>query len=184
MRRTIWIALASLVVAAAAPAEIVPSGRRVLELSPETERIFADVLVHSMTGMRDRELAAFVVEEERDGTLGCILWPGHAGVRSESFSGVVPAGTVAIVHSHPDGTSARPSRGDVAVARRLVLPFIVVTRTEIWIAGARGGAPVNLARGRLWASGESHDCICRNAGAPSPPIRSPHSRLARGEKEP
>lgn len=183
MRRAVWIVLTSLVVASSAGGEIVPSGKRVLALTPETERIFFDVLVHSMTGMRDREHAAFVVEE-RDGTLGCILWPSSAGVRTESFRGVVPAGTVAIVHSHPDGTSARPSSGDAAVARQLDLPFVVVTRTEIWIAGAGGGAPINLTRGRLWAAGETHDCVCRDLGAPPPPQRVPQSKLARGEKEP
>lgn len=171
----------ALLLAPGAAAEIMPSGKRVLVLSPETERVFADVFVHSLTGLLDRELAAFVVEE-RDGTLGCIYWESRAGRRAESFSGVVPSGTVAVVHSHPDASSPRPSRTDSENARRLGLPFIVVSRTEIWIAGAHGGPPVNLARGYLWARGGARDCVCRNGEPPAPPPA--RAELAQVRKEP
>ena len=64
------------------------------------------------------EAAAFLVQES-DGSLTMVFWPENGVSRKAKFHGAIPQGTVAIVHTHPPEME-RPSRGDLAEAKRLV----------------------------------------------------------------
>ncbi len=157
--------LAALAIVAAAPAAAqVSPAADLAACGPMTEtarRIFADVLVRSLLVGGGREIAAFAVAT-RGEDLECALWPRHGSVHEETFYGMIPPATVALVHSHPNGAAA-PSRADVEVARRLRLPVYSVTRTEVWVVDVEGTTR-NLVRERLWASGV-HPSVCRD---PSP----------------
>jgi hypothetical protein len=78
------------------------------------------------------ERGAFLIRED-DGTLTMAMWP-HAGFARAEWRGGIPRGTIAVVHTHPIGMSARPSAHDVAQAKRLALPVLVVTPSRVTAA--------------------------------------------------
>lgn len=83
------------------------------------------------------EHGAFVVAT-REGLLYFVMWPPSGEQNSLRWSGRFPAGTVAIVHTHPSRDPA-PSRLDVGVARRSGIPVYVITLYRI--SKTTGGAP-------------------------------------------
>ena len=56
------------------------------------------------------ERAAFVIQQA-DGSIACQCWPSKHSYLTEQFSGVMPAHTIAIVHTHPV-QYPQPSRQD------------------------------------------------------------------------
>jgi hypothetical protein len=80
-------------------------------------------------GRSDRERAAFLVLRG-DGTFHCAVWPASNTWHSASWSGAIPFGTVAVMHTHPRHIP-QPSTQDMAQARRLDIPVLVVTPGSI-----------------------------------------------------
>lgn len=80
-------------------------------------------------GQSSRERAAFLVRNE-EGGLELVPWQFGAESMRAAYRGAVPAGTVAIIHTHPNGLPY-PSRGDAELARRLALPVYVLTRHSV-----------------------------------------------------
>src|SRR6476661_664910 len=60
-------------------------------------------------GMVDWERAAFLRIGER-GTFTCEVWPSKLQFRTAHWTGPIPEGTVAVIHSHPR-TLPNPSEG-------------------------------------------------------------------------
>ena len=85
---------------------------------------FADLLASGGYGRLEIERAAFIIRES-SGTITMERWESVA-YRRASFRGSVPAGTIAIAHTHPL-RSPGPSEHDRVEARRIGLPVIVVT---------------------------------------------------------
>lgn len=112
-----------------------PGHAKILD-SPEIVLELAAMIDDSLRGPRETEIAAFLVLDEY-GDLGLVRWQNSAKSRAQSFTGVVPAATVGIVHTHPNGW-ARPSSGDRREAKRTGLPIYVLTRWDIWVAGPAG----------------------------------------------
>lgn len=85
------------------------------------------------------ERAAFVVLGPGGG-LELVHWPPPRPDmrRSVNWSGLMPSGVVAVIHTHPSQVP-RPSRQDLAEARRLAMPFYVVSRSSLCVAGSDGG---------------------------------------------
>lgn len=50
----------------------------------------------------------------------------------QAFLGRIPAGTFAIVHTHPRTVSGKPSMGDMMTADRLGLLMLVLSREGVW----------------------------------------------------
>jgi len=87
---------------------------------------FVDLLKRSGWGLGGPwERAAFVVQNN-DGTYGCIEWPSLHVYQAESFYGLIPPNTVAIVHTHPV-QFVHPSSNDDEEATRLDLPIYTLT---------------------------------------------------------
>ena len=96
-------------------------------------------------GATDRiEHAAFVVRTP-GGTLDLVKWP-RGGFLSARWNGPIPKGAVAVIHTHPAKRPA-PSSGDRAEARRIGLPFYVVSRAGLCVADDGG---VSCARSIPW----------------------------------
>jgi hypothetical protein len=81
------------------------------------------------------ERAAFLVRRS-DGGLTTVPWPAGEHAKA-SYTGHIPAHCVAIIHTHPR-KAPRPSVHDVAQAKRLGLPIIVITPRSITVATPRG----------------------------------------------
>jgi len=85
----------------------------------------------------DMEAAAFIVRRP-DGSYTSVLWPAKtAAIRGARFVGAIPAGTVAIAHTHPF-TAELPSRGDINQAKRIGLPIYVISRWSLYVADPSG----------------------------------------------
>jgi JAB domain-containing protein similar to deubiquitination enzymes len=116
--------------------------------------LFADLLGKAArTGDPDGEMAAFLVREQ-DGRLRCLLWPRLARRRSEAFTGMLPLGVIAVVHTHP-GVMPEPSRNDRTEAKRLGLPIYVLTSRTVFVADPDTGQSVNLVGRTNWSRGTS-----------------------------
>lgn len=95
-----------------------------------------------------QEVAAFFVRDA-NGVISSVDWP-HTGNRtSEHYNGAIPAGTVAIVHTHPLQADEHPSRGDIAQARKIGLPIYVVTRMNLYVVDPNGDV-IKLFAGTNW----------------------------------
>ena len=95
-----------------------------------------------------QEVAAFLVRDA-NGAVSCVMWPHTANRRSEHYEGAVPAGTVAIAHTHPI-FAERPSRGDIEQAKKIGLPIYVVTRWNLYVVDATGEV-VRLIAQKNWS---------------------------------
>lgn len=93
------------------------------------------------------EHAAFIIDRG-DGVLDCMPWPHTHAYLSEVYHGPIPAGTIAVVHTHP-AVRPFPSNDDVDEASRIGLPIYVLT-----ISGVRKAEPnrtvQTVAIGRKW----------------------------------
>ncbi len=116
-----------------------------LALDVKTTGLLADLYAKGGYGRVAIERAAFLVADEK-GTVRCELWPFAPEFQQASFRGAIPAGTIAIAHTHPNQLPS-PSAGDRALAQKLGVPVLVLTRKGIVAALPAGGAPVRLARG-------------------------------------
>lgn len=97
---------------------------------------------------RDIELAAFLVLDASD-QLRIVPWGGPEKERTNTWTGPVPRGTIATVHTHPNGWR-RPSHEDHQEAVRTGLPFLVLTRWDIWVAEPDSSRSKVLLRNENW----------------------------------
>jgi hypothetical protein len=109
---------------------------------------FSYVLRASLTAQTDTERAAFIIGHE-DGSLSCQLWPPMNRYHQEVFHGSLPPGTLAIIHTHPNG-SPRPSVEDQLEADRLGIPIYVLTRLEVFKAEPGQTVATAVVRRQWW----------------------------------
>jgi hypothetical protein len=112
----------------------------------DIDSIAADLL--KRTGAEeDFEQAAFIVRQP-DGDLASVYWPSEHAFRSATWTGPVPPGAIAIIHTHPLRMPL-PSQNDRAEATRTGLTIYVVTALElcaaepgshIWCRSTKAGA--------------------------------------------
>jgi hypothetical protein len=102
----------------------------------DVQNCAARVLELSGYGRREFERAAFLVLRD-DGDFVCDVWPASFRWRSERWTGKIPSGTAAVMHTHPR-SEGRPSVNDMAQARRLDVPVIVVTAEGLSMAQPDG----------------------------------------------
>jgi hypothetical protein len=98
---------------------------------------FDHLLAGAYYGRTDYERAAFLVLND-DKTISCRDWPASFAFRTAQWSSAVPAGTIAIAHTHP-ASIRRPSTADLDTAATVGVPIIVLT--PAWISvGATDGS--------------------------------------------
>ena len=110
--------------------------------------ILQELAARGAQQVHDREVAAFLVQDA-GGFITCVMWPLSAAARSERYDGVIPAGTVAIAHTHPT-YAPLPSRGDVGQARRIGLPIYVITRWSLYVVDPTSGTCLALIEHKNW----------------------------------
>ena len=123
----IEVALAVLVRAQETPLDYdhVLSHRRIMEE-------LASMVNESERNPREIEIAAFLVRDFRN-RVALIRWPDSQDERTQTWIGPLPSGVIATVHTHPNGWR-KPSPEDHGEATRIGLPFLVLTRWDIWVA--------------------------------------------------
>jgi hypothetical protein len=109
--------------------------------------------------INDLEVAAFIVRES-SGAFSCLLWPHSANIRSERYRGRIPAGTVAVAHTHPL-YAPQPSGGDVAESKRIGLPIYVLTRWDLYVVDPSSGQRVALIERKNWTPQRGKRCECK-----------------------
>ena len=96
----------------------------------------------------DLERAAFVILG-KDGVPKLLHWPRLQRFREAQWLGGLPADVVAVIHTHPYKRPL-PSMQDAAEARRLALPFYIVSRGALSVVSADGS--VRRAASVPWVS--------------------------------
>lgn len=105
-----------------------------------------DLLWSNRFGSFDRfERAAFVVDRG-NGALECIVWPLSYERERATFRGAMPAGTIAIIHTHPFNVPW-PSEKDEREAHRLGIPIYALTPLSVTKAVPEDAAPVLVRKG-------------------------------------
>ena len=136
---------------------------------PEVLAFLQDLALRGSHQVDQQEVAAFIVQDE-SGATSCLLWPHTANVRSEHYRGAIPAGTVAVAHTHPL-FAEQPSRGDVAESKRIGLPIYVITRWHLYVVDPQSGESIALVRQSSWMQSSTHR-QCRLYSTPSTGERS------------
>ena len=116
--------------------------------NPALMGILRDLGVRGANKAGDMEVAAFITQNT-DGTLSCVLWPHTASIRAAHYQGAIPAGTVALAHTHPQQLE-RPSSGDIAQAKRIGLPIYVISRWYLYVIDPSSGASIALITQKNW----------------------------------
>jgi len=88
-----------------------------------------DLLRLARYGQSQQERAGFVIADPA-GRLRVVRWNYTSEFHRATWSGTIPAGVVAIIHTHPN-TYPFPSEGDRELARRSGIPVYVLTREMI-----------------------------------------------------
>jgi hypothetical protein len=103
----------------------------------------ADLLRRARFGMARTEEAAFLIRNAAGATF-FLHWPSDGELNQATWNGPIPAGTVAILHTHPNYLPL-PSNRDIRVARTIAIPVYVITRNRI--ERTDGGKPVIIVAG-------------------------------------
>ncbi len=106
------------------------------ELNDNVIARLAHKLLRQVGGLEEYELAAFIVKTPQ-GAVDLQRWPNR-GHMTAQWAGPMPEGVVGVIHSHPLRVP-QPSLQDRGEALRLRLPFYVVSRGALCVAGAFGG---------------------------------------------
>ncbi len=110
---------------------------------PAVRGVLTELLRNARYGCVNTEEAAFLIRDAHGRTF-FLRWRANGELNSATWNGALPAGTVAIVHTHPNWLPL-PSHIDARVARETSLPVYVVTLTRI--SRTDGGTPSLIASG-------------------------------------
>jgi hypothetical protein len=106
------------------------------KIDDATVAAFADEMLERAGIADEIEHAAFIAAGS-DGTMRLVHWLGNRAFREAHWNGPLPDGVVAVIHTHPH-RSPLPSRQDAFEARRLGMPFYVVSRASLSVAEPDG----------------------------------------------
>lgn len=135
---------------------------RALVLESGFSTHFFDVFMRSGYGWSKLEAAAWVTRDEA-GSIRLVYWPSSGKVHGEVWRGPVPAGVVALLHTHPPTVSPRPSLVDARTAQRLGLPVYAIGRAGVWRVDAAGVTAAVADDTWFTPCGSGADCARRNA---------------------
>jgi hypothetical protein len=121
------------------------------------------LLQQSRYGYDDRERAAWIVRAP-NGALDTVTWPYGAAAYEATFTGSMPDGSIAIIHTHPN-RSPYPSGGDEDLARRKRITVYVLTHSGITGTDGNGARAVRIGDWNPSSGGAPH-CEAYNRSVP------------------
>ena len=105
-----------------------------------------DLLWSNRFGSFDRtERAAFIVDRG-NGEIDCVAWPNTNERERARFSGTIPPGTIAIIHTHPVNVPW-PSEQDEREAHRLGIAIYALTPRAVTKAVPSEVGPLLVRKG-------------------------------------
>jgi len=104
--------------------------------------VFHLLLTRSRYGFGPAEEAAFLIRTEHG--IAFLHWPASSDRNEAMWEGPIPAGTIAIAHTHP-GWMPMPSRIDATTSRKTGLAVYVITPSQI--SRTNGGAAEVVSMG-------------------------------------
>ena len=114
-----------------------PLDEKILENS-DVVSAFNSLLEKAGYGLRNDERAGFLLRDNA-GRFHLEVWPATHRYRSEQWSGSIPVGTVAVVHTHP-ANDPFASVNDCLEAERVGIPIFVLTPKTVVLVSANGQA--------------------------------------------
>ena len=118
----------------------------------------ADLANRGGYGVHYAERGAFLVRQS-DGSIQCVLWPFSGEFHKISYTAPIPAGTVAIAHTHPR-CCRDLSANDRREAERLRIPIIAVSMGTLHMTDGSQTA----RRGLRWSQFRDESKTCQPAG--------------------
>lgn len=126
---------------------------------------YARLFAEAGYGRLPHERAGFLLRENDHG-LTFAPWQQGDFARA-SYSGAIPKNAIALVHTHPMSHSSIPSARDIAEARRLGMPVVVVSRDGVSVARTDGSVVwLSEAKTRGRASGSRRGPAFRRTSLP------------------
>lgn len=116
----------------------------------DVRSLFATFMKFYANRTDDLERAAFLVRDG-EGNLSCVQWPYANRERANSYRGVVPEGTVAIIRVQ-SWRNSRPSAADIRQSVSSGLPVYTLTRRQISAVDPGSGETVQIASNG-WSNG-------------------------------
>ena len=110
---------------------------------------FAHLMREARSGFAPTESAAFVVMNP-GGALRCIDWPSTHAFKEAHWKGAIPAGVVAMAHTHPLA-SPYPSVDDRNEAVRARMPIFVLSPQIISLVHQNGNEETLMCC-KVWAA--------------------------------
>lgn len=104
---------------------------------PSRDVFYVTLLAAAGVGLAEIETAAWLVRGP-DGRETLVPWPPASQRKSHAWKRPLPAGAVALLHTHPASESPRPSVRDRDVARRIRMPVYAISRWAIYRADPDG----------------------------------------------
>jgi hypothetical protein len=119
-----------------------------------------DLVWSNRYGSFDRfERAAFIVDRG-NGELECIVWQLSNERERATFRGAIPAGTIAIIHTHPFNMPW-PSDQDEKEAHRLGIPIYALTPLTVTKAEPAEPRPLLVRKG-AWLDPRPAEYRCKH----------------------
>ena len=110
---------------------------------------YAGLFTRAQSGNSRVEEGAFLILDD-NGRVHAIDWKSGESDRV-SYAGPRPEHCIGTMHTHPLFGDTQPSRGDRDEARRVGLPFVVVSRVAVTVAWPDGTVSTLIEGGR-WAA--------------------------------
>ena len=104
---------------------------------PSMDVFYVTLLAAAGAGLGEIETAAWLVRGP-DGRETLVPWPPASQRKSHAWNRPLPAGAVALLHTHPASENPRPSVRDRDVARRIRMPVYAISRWAIYRADPDG----------------------------------------------
>ena len=110
----------------------------------EVSKGFDQMVARSGHGKLPIESAAFLVIDEK-GAFSLVQWPSTNRYHQQQWTGAIPSGTVAVVHTHP-ANLPYASTHDREEARRIGMPILILTPGTVVAVDGREGRQLFAAK--------------------------------------
>lgn len=107
-----------------------------LDNSSEVKNYFYELFSNVGFGYDSTEAAGWILRREKGYRL--VKWAFSDEKSMQVWNRGLPSGAVALAHTHPNKDIQRPSKHDIALAKRINIPVYTICRGGVWKATPDG----------------------------------------------